>query len=630
MKRTPLIYYLLIFLCIFFVLQWLYKSTNKPVILTYDQFKDSLDNGSIKSVTIGEQKIKGIFKSQDDPENIQKPDSEEKTSSEYEKINLPVISKKTKRKFEVIKLDDDNLIKELEEHNVEYKGKKESKWFTHLMSWILPFLLIILIWVFIFRRVSKGMNSGQNIFNIGRNKAKLYTLDKSNKVTFDDVAGVDEAKDELSEMIEFLKKPGKYTRLGGKLPKGVLLVGPPGTGKTLLARAVAGEADVPFFSITGSDFIEMFAGVGAARVRDLFKEAKTKEPCIIFIDEIDAIGKSRGHAIKLSANDERENTLNQLLSEMDGFTPGDSIILIGSTNRPEVLDKALLRPGRFDRQILVDRPDLKGRQDILKVHTRNLTLADETDLNKIASRTPGFSGADLANICNEAALLASRKEKQAIELNDFQEAIERVIAGLEKKSRLINPKERKIIAYHESGHAIVGHLTPGADPVQKVSIVPRGIAALGYTLQTPLEDRFLMSKNELLGKIKGMLGGRAAEEITFNDISTGASNDLERVTQIVYDMITIYGMGENIPNISLKNLSQNEWLGLDSMSKKRSEKTEQIIDEEALKIIQTCYDETKDILIKKRDKLDEMARTLLEKEVLSEQDVNEILGERND
>ena len=507
--------YILLFFLVFVVIQFFIAPSRQQVDLTYNQFKDSLRADKIKQLVIGQEELTGYFKSEDD--------TIKKANKDTTKSALPFLGlgrrnpADEERKFQVVRLDDDKLLGELEKHHVTYLGKIQSHWFTNILGWIIPILILFLLWGFLFRRMNKSMTGGssQNIFNVGRSKAKLFVLNENNKVTFDDVAGVDEAKEELTEMIDFLKTPGKFTSLGAKLPKGVLLVGPPGTGKTLLARAVAGEAGVPFFSLTGSDFVEMFVGVGAARVRDLFQEAKTKAPCIIFIDEIDAIGKSRGLALQINSNDERENTLNQLLSEMDGFAPGDAIILIGSTNRPEVLDRALLRPGRFDRQVLVDRPDLNGRRDILKVHTRHLKLHPNTDLRSIAAQTPGFSGADLANICNEAALLASRKGKVEIELEDFQEAIERVIAGLEKKNRLINVKERRIVAYHESGHAIVGYFTPGADPVQKVSIVPRGFGALGYTLQSPLEDRFLMTRNELLGKIKGMLGGRAAEEIIF-------------------------------------------------------------------------------------------------------------------
>jgi cell division protease FtsH len=500
---------------------------------------------------------------------------------------------------------------------------------SSILFWVLPLVLLILFWRFLLRGMGTRTGSGQgpaNIFNVGQSRARQFIKDEKNDISFKDVAGVDEAKEELNEMIEFLKYPKRFTSLGGKLPKGVLLIGPPGTGKTLLARAVAGEANVPFFSLTGSEFVEMFVGVGAARVRDLFKQAKSKAPCIVFIDEIDAIGKSRGQAMQISSNEERENTLNQLLSEMDGFEPGDNMIVMASTNRPEVLDRALLRPGRFDRQVLVDRPDLNGRIEILKVHTRKLRLDAELSLKKIASQTPGFSGADLANICNEAALLASRKNKERIEETDFQEAIERIVAGLEKKNRLINPEEKRIIAFHESGHALVGYFTSGADPVHKVSIVPRGLGALGYTLQTPLEDRFLMTRSELEGKIKGLLGGRAAEDIAFDEISTGAANDLERATKIAREMVTIYGMSTKLPNLSLKKSGQNDLLGNDSILSKRSERLEQSVDDEILKIISRCYAETKKLIKTKKDRLDQMAGELLEKEILLNEDVERILS----
>jgi cell division protease FtsH len=476
--------------------------------------------------------------------------------------------------------------------------------------------------------MSKMGKSGPGFLSLGKNKARIYEVDPSQKVTFEDVAGVDEAVEEIREVVSFLKEPGKYTRLGAKLPKGVMLVGPPGTGKTLLARAVAGEANVPFFNLSGSDFVEMFVGVGAARVRDLFQEAKSKAPCIIFIDELDAVGKSRAQGPFMGRNDERENTLNQLLSEMDGFDPQIGIIIMGATNRPEVLDPALLRPGRFDRQILVDRPDLTGRVRIFEVHTRTLTLNDDVDLHKLAAETPGFCGAEIANICNEAALLASRKDRNEISQNDFQDAIERVIAGLEKKNKLISPHEREVVAYHESGHAIVGHFTPGADPVQKISIVPRGIGALGYTLQTPLEDRFLMSRSELTGKIRGLLGGRAAEELVFGEVSTGASDDLEKTAKIARDMITVYGMSERAPNISLVDRQQDVFLGQGPGMRQHSEKLEQMIDDETQEIIRACYAEAKNILTDKRDKLEKMARVLLEKEKIGEGDVISILGPR--
>jgi cell division protease FtsH len=527
------------------------------------------------------------------------------------------------RQFVVVSLEDPNLLADLQRHGIDYRGKIESHWLSHFISnWIIPFGLFFLLWSFIVRRMGKG----GNFLNLGKNKAKIYEADPSQKVTFEDVAGVEEAVEEVKEVVSFLQEPDRYTRLGAKLPKGILLVGPPGTGKTLLARAVAGESGVPFFNLSGSDFVEMFVGLGAARVRDLFKEAKTKAPCIIFIDELDAVGKNRSQGVYMGNNDERENTLNQLLTEMDGFDPQVGIIIMGATNRPEVLDPALLRPGRFDRQILVDRPDLNGRIETFVVHTRNLSLSDDVNFHRLAAETPGFAGAEIANVCNEAALLASREGSVTVSQHNFQDAIERVIAGLEKKNKLINPHERKVVAYHESGHAIVGHLTAGADPVQKVSIIPRGIGALGYTLQTPLEDRFLMSQSELLGKIKGLLGGRAAEELVFGEVSTGASNDLEKVADIVKNMLTVYGMSKKAPNLSLVEKNQHPFLGQGSALQHHSEKLEEVIDAETQEIITACYEGAKQILVKEKDKLENMAQILLEKEKIDEKDILEILG----
>jgi cell division protease FtsH len=622
--------------------------------LPYSKFRDMIKENKIESVIIEPDRIYGIQKSEQTPPEAgtktagaaKKTDTQKSTLSSkpgftpqqkqtpwyinFEK-NLTQSEKtrhqEVQRQFTVIPLPDPTLLKDLQQHGVTYQGKIESHFFSHLISnWILPFGILFLVWAWIMRKMGKG--GGPGFLNVGKSKAKIYEVDPSLKVTFEDVAGVDEAVEEVKEVVAFLKEPGKFTRLGAKLPKGIMLVGPPGTGKTLLARAVAGEANVPFFNLSGSDFVEMFVGVGAARVRDLFKDAKAKAPCIIFIDELDAVGKSRSAGPYMGRNDERENTLNQLLSEMDGFDPQIGIIIMGATNRPEVLDPALLRPGRFDRQILVDRPDLIGRVRIFEVHTRNLTLKDDVDLHKLAAETPGFGGAEIANVCNEAALLASRKDQNEISQHHFQDAIERVVAGLEKKNKLINPHEREVVAYHESGHAIVGHFTLGADPVQKVSIVPRGIGALGYTLQTPLEDRFLMSRSELIGKIKGLLGGRAAEEIAFGEVSTGASNDLEKIAKIARNMITVYGMSKQAPNISLVDHQQDLFLGQGPGIMHHSEKLEQMIDDETQKIIQTCYADAKQILTDKRDKLEKMARVLLEKEKMEESDIVAILGPR--
>jgi len=530
-----------------------------------------------------------------------------------------------KREFSVVRLTDPTLLPELDAHRVDYRGKLTSNWLQQLFfNWIVPFGILFLVWGFVYRRMAKG---GPTALSIGKNKAKIYEADASKRVTFKDVAGIDEAVEEVSELVAFLKEPSRFTKLGAKLPKGLLLVGPPGTGKTLLARAVAGEAGVPFFSMSGSGFVEMFVGVGASRVRDLFQEAKAKAPCIIFIDELDAVGKNRSGAY-FGGNDERENTLNQLLTEMDGFEPNAGVIMVGATNRPEVLDPALLRPGRFDRQVLVDRPDLKGRIQIFEVHTRDIVLGEDVDLKRLAASTPGFAGAEIANVCNEAALLASRREGEQVEMADFQNAIERIVAGLEKKNKLINPQERRIVAYHESGHAVVGYLTPGADPVQKVSIVPRGIGALGYTLQTPLEDRYLMSRTELLGKIKGLLGGRAAEEIVFGEVSTGASNDLERVSKIVRDMLTVYGMSRRSPNVSLVDREDARFLGQGPALARRSEKYEEELDDEMREIIRECYDEDKELLRRSRALLDRMAGDLLEREKLDEGEIVAMLGPR--
>lgn len=632
-------YYLMVFSAIL-LMDSLFFSGYAVKEISYRDFRDRLAAGQIESVVIMDKKIYGSMKSPDSEKTGRAETraagtgesfSPESTHTpwrlkwkEFEKKREDAV-KRQKLQFMVTRLDDKKLLEDLQSHGVDYRGKIESDWLKNLfLNWILPFGFLFLIWGFLFKR----MGGGPGVLNIGKSKAKIYAEDVKNKVSFKDVAGIDEAVEEVKEVVSFLKTPGKYTRLGAKLPKGVLLVGPPGTGKTLLARAVAGESGVPFFSISGSDFVEMFVGVGASRVRDLFKEAKGKAPCIIFIDELDAVGKSRGKGVFTGGYDERENTLNQLLAEMDGFDPQVGIIMMGATNRPEVLDAALLRPGRFDRQILVDRPDLNGRMQIFSVHTRGLVLAGDVDLQKLAAETPGFAGAEIANVCNEAALLASRKDRDKVSMPDFQDAIERVIAGLEKKNKLINPHERKIVAYHESGHALIGHFTPGADPVQKVSIVPRGIGALGYTLQTPLEDRYLMSRSELIGKIKGLLGGRASEEIVFNDISTGASNDLEKATNIVRNMIRIYGMGKQLPNISFVEHDEGGFLGQGPVTSRHSEKIEQIIDEEMLEIVRTCYEEVKSFLKTHRDKLDRMAATLLEKENIDDKDINAILGPR--
>lgn len=501
---------------------------------------------------------------------------------------------------------------------------RESPWAGWFMSFILPVLLLIGFWVFIMKRMGGGAGGGGGgqIFNIGKSKATLFDKESQVSITFNDVAGLEEAKQEVMEIVDFLKNPKKYTNLGGKIPKGALLIGAPGTGKTLMAKAVAGEAQVPFFSLSGSDFVEMFVGVGASRVRDLFKQAKEKAPCIIFIDEIDAIGRARGKNNMVGGNDERENTLNQLLVEMDGFGTDSGIIILAATNRPDVLDAALLRPGRFDRQISIDKPDLVGREQIFKVHLKPLKLAEGVDAKKLSAQTPGFAGAEIANVCNEAALIAARRNKEAVDMQDFQDAVDRVIGGLEKKNKIISPEEKRIVAYHEAGHAIAGWFLEHADPLVKVSIVPRGVAALGYAQYLP-KEQFLYTTEQLIDGMCMTLGGRVAEDIIFNKISTGAQNDLERITKLSYAMVTIYGMNEKVGNVSF-NDTQGEY----QFNKPYSEKTSEMIDIEVRSQIDRAYQRTKQLLTDKRDGLEKLAEKLLEKEILFQSDLEEILGKR--
>jgi cell division protease FtsH len=501
---------------------------------------------------------------------------------------------------------------------------RESPWAGWFMSFILPVLLLVGFWIFIMKRMGGGAGGGAGgqIFNIGKSKATLFDKESQVTITFNDVAGLEEAKQEVMEIVDFLKNPKKYTNLGGKIPKGALLIGAPGTGKTLMAKAVAGEAQVPFFSLSGSDFVEMFVGVGASRVRDLFKQAKEKAPCIIFIDEIDAIGRARGKNNIVGGNDERENTLNQLLVEMDGFGTDSGIIILAATNRPDVLDTALLRPGRFDRQISIDKPDLVGREQIFKVHLKPLKLAKGVDAKKLSAQTPGFAGAEIANVCNEAALIAARRNKEAVDMQDFQDAVDRVIGGLEKKNKIISPEEKRIVAYHEAGHAIAGWFLEHADPLVKVSIVPRGVAALGYAQYLP-KEQFLYTTEQLLDGMCMTLGGRVAEDIVFNKISTGAQNDLERITKLSYAMVTIYGMNDKVGNVSF-NDTQGEY----QFNKPYSEKTSEIIDIEVRNQIDRAYQRTKQLLTDKREGLEKLAQKLLEKEILFQSDLEEILGKR--
>ena len=524
--------------------------------------------------------------------------------------------------FRTAAIDDPELIGLLEEHQVEFTRQPSNNWFTQLLSWILPALIFVGIWLFIARRMSGGAGG---LMSIGKSKAKVY-MEKGTGITFDDVAGIDEAKEELLEIVDFLRTPERFQALGGRIPRGVLLVGSPGTGKTLLAKAVAGEASVPFFSLSGSDFVEMFVGVGAARVRDLFEQAKKHAPVIIFIDELDALGKARG-AGSFGGHDEREQTLNQLLTELDGFDTNAGVILMGATNRPEILDPALLRPGRFDRIVAVDRPDVKGRAAILQIHAKEVKLAPDVDLHKLAVRTPGFAGADLANIINEAALLAARRDKNAITMSELEEAIERSVAGLERKSRVLNEKERRIVAYHEAGHAIVGEVLPEANPVQKISIVSRGIAALGYTLNMPLEDRYLMTKEELQDTLAAILGGRAAEEIIFNEISTGAANDLQQATQMAERMVKEFGMSQRIGLVAHRTDRSQQLLGMPPADRAYSDETAKFIDEEIKAIIGSGYTRAKALLTQHRQALEDVVEVLFENEVMDGDQLRNLLAE---
>jgi len=500
--------------------------------------------------------------------------------------------------------------------------ERNSPWTGWLLSIILPLGLVILFWVFIMRRMGGGAGgAGGQIFNIGKSKAQLFDKESQVNITFNDVAGLEEAKQEVMEIVDFLRNPKKYTNLGGKIPKGALLVGSPGTGKTLLAKAVAGEAQVPFFSLSGSDFVEMFVGVGASRVRDLFKQAKDKAPCIIFIDEIDAIGRARGKNNIVGGNDERENTLNQLLVEMDGFGTDSGIIILAATNRPDVLDSALLRPGRFDRQISIDKPDLVGREQIFKVHLKPIKLSADVEAKKLSAQTPGFAGAEIANVCNEAALIAARRNKESVDMQDFQDAIDRVIGGLEKKNKIISPEEKRIVAYHEAGHAIAGWFLEHADPLVKVSIVPRGVAALGYAQYLP-KEQFLYTTEQLIDGMCMTMGGRVAEDLTFGKISTGAQNDLERITKLAYAMVGIYGMNAKVGNISFNDSQESQF------QKPYSEKTAELIDEEVRKLIGDVYEKTKDLLREKAVGLKALAEKLLEREILFQSDLEQILGKR--
>jgi cell division protease FtsH len=571
----------------------------------YSLFIHQIDDGDVSRVYVGQDEIRYQIKSETDPNQL---------GAVYR--TTPIF--------------DLELPKRLEDKGVEFAAAPPSKngWLGSILSWVIPPLIFVAIWQFFLGRSGGGGPAGALSFT--KSKAKVYVEGDATKITFDDVAGVEEAKTELEEIVEFLKNSQKYLEIGARIPKGVLLVGPPGTGKTLLAKAVAGEAGVPFFSISGSEFVELFVGAGAARVRDLFEQAKKQAPCIIFIDELDAIGKSRANGGFMGGNDEREQTLNQLLAEMDGFAAsGSTVIVLAATNRPETLDPALLRPGRFDRQVLVDRPDLGGRLKILEIYAQKVKLGNDVDLKEIATRTPGFAGADLANLVNEAALLAARNKRTTVAQEDFKEAIERVVAGLEKKSRVLSDKEKKIVAYHEVGHALVGALMPGGGKVAKISIVPRGMAALGYTLQMPTEDRFLLSESELRDQIATLLGGRSAEEIVFGSITTGAANDLQRATDLAERMVTTYGMSKILGPLAYEKGQQNNFLGDGMMNPRRmvSDETAKAIDNEVKDIVESAHQQALAILHTNQELMEQIAEKILETEVIEGDDLQNLLNQ---
>ncbi len=603
----------------------LFKQTGDLVEIQSSRFEDMVQSRDIKKLVLvkNEEQVEITLK----PEALQNA----KYKQELERNSSPLgglNSNGPHYKIKIGSIDQfDRYYKEISERvprdqRVDLKYEERSDLTGVLVQWGFLFLLLFGFWM-LMRRMTGGGGPGGQIFNIGKSKAALFDAESKVKITFEDAAGLDEAKEEIMEIVEFLKNPGKFTKLGGKIPKGALLVGPPGTGKTLLAKAVAGEAGVPFFSLSGSDFVEMFVGVGAARVRDLFKQAKEKAPCIIFIDEIDAIGRSRGRGQVPGANDERENTLNSLLVEMDGFATDSGVIILAATNRPDVLDSALLRPGRFDRQISIDKPDIIGREAIFKVHLKPIKLSKEVDTKKLAAQTPGFAGAEIANVCNEAALIAARKEKKEVEMKDFHDAIDRVIGGLEKKNKIISPEEKKIVAYHESGHAVAGWYLEHADPLVKVSIVPRGIAALGYAQYLP-KEQFLYQTDQLIDEMCMSFGGRVAEDIVFNKISTGALSDLERITKMAYSIVTVYGMNKEIGNISYYDSKQSEY----NFQKPYSDATAEKIDKEVKALIDFCYQRTKKLLNDHRDKLEIIAKELLEKEILFQTDLERLIGKR--
>ena len=615
--QFSLVYLFIALMVVLGVQSWL--RAPRTVDIPMSQFLTLVHEGKVLRVSLGEREIQGVLK----PGALPTP-----PAGPGDKLRQLLGAEQGPTVFTTARIpatDDYDIVRELQAAKVEFSGRIESTFWRDLISWLVPLILMAGLWLFLMRRMGGGPTQA---LSFGRSKAKIYDR-KELKTTFADVAGVEEAKAELMEVVDFLKNPKKYQRLGGRIPKGVLLVGPPGTGKTLLARAVAGEADVPFFFLSGSEFVEMFVGVGASRVRDLFEQAKEKAPCIVFIDELDAIGKTRaGNTGFLSGHDEREQTLNQLLAEMDGFDSSKGVIIMAATNRPEVLDAALLRAGRFDRQVVVDKPDVKGREAILLVHARNVKLAPSVDLHVLAARTPGMAGADLANIINEAALLAARKGKDAVDMADLEEAVDRVVGGLERKSRVLSEKERDIVAHHEIGHALVASSLPNADPVHKVTIIPRGVAALGATYQLPLEDRYLLTRSELEDRIAVLLGGRVAEEIIYGEVSTGAHNDLERGTELARLMVMQYGMSEQLGPMTFGGGQQSMFLRGSGLPQEReySEESARRIDAETRAIIDRIYDRVRDLLTARKRVLVEAAAELKQKETLEGDRLRELLA----
>jgi len=604
-KYGPLLGYLVATILMITVMNYFLAPKQNISDVDFSTFKEKIQKGEIKRIEMTPSYYMGFTITKEEAQKLQNSKDQKATAAQTQI-------------YKTTPVQDPSFVQLLDSKGVEYYAvlPKNHPLLGILLTWILPFAVFFFLWRFLSRRMG---SLGQNVMTFGQNKTRVLA-EGDTGVRFGDVAGAEESKAELVEVVDFLKNPGRYTAIGGRIPKGVLLVGVPGTGKTLLARAVAGEAGVTFFRISGSEFVEMFVGVGAARVRDLFQQARAKAPCIIFVDELDAIGKSRSTGI--STNDEREQTLNQLLVEMDGFDARTGVIIIAATNRPEVLDPALLRPGRFDRQIVVDKPDLKGREEILRLHSRDVKLDESVNLRDVARRTAGFVGADLANLVNEAAIHAVRSGRKRVIQDDFDDAFEKLVAGLEKKNRLINPKERRIVAYHETGHALVAFFTPGADPVEKISIVPRGIGALGYTMQLPTEERFLMTEEELYGKIDVLLGGRAAEQLVFGEISTGASNDLNKAADIARRMITDFGMSNKFRNVFLPSRKQSPFLGEDSYTIMReySENTQQYVDEETARIIDERYQKVTELLEENRMSIEKVAEKLLKVEVLDGQE----------